>query len=102
MSDPVKTITNRIKRRCDALAPIVLRHQSSDRWQSVLFDGGHHRIELIMRGARIGEALAALQDEIDIADFPIPGHLLAEIRVSGIDRGEDEALVTLSAMTIES
>lgn len=102
MSDPVKGIANRIKRRCDALAPTVLRHASSDPWRSVLFDGGHHRIELSMRGDLIAEALDALREEIEVDDFAIPGHLVAEIRLAAIHREDDEALVTLDALTITS
>jgi len=102
MSDPVKGIANRIKRRCEALAPIMLRHERSDPWQSVLFDGGRHRIELSLRGTRVAEALEALQAEIAMGDFAIPGHLVAEIHVAAVNCDKDEALVTLDALTIKS
>lgn len=100
MIDPVKAITNRIDRRCGALAITALRRGESDPWQSLTFDGGRHRIELSLSGLRIDEALDALREEIGALDFAIPGHMIAEIRISGIERKDGEALVRLDAMTI--
>ncbi|WP_340314089.1 hypothetical protein [Rhizorhabdus argentea] len=100
MSDPVKAITSRIDRRCGALATTVLGRSESDPWQSLTFDGGRHQIELRFSGLRIDDALDALREEIGGPDFAIPGHMIAEIRISGIERSDGEALVRLDAMTI--
>jgi hypothetical protein len=100
MSDPIKAITSRIDRRCGALATTALRRGESDPWQSLTFDGGRHRIELSLSGLRIDDALDALREEIGAADFAIPGHMIAEIRIADIERHDGEALVRLDAMTI--
>ncbi|MET0377172.1 MAG: hypothetical protein ABW128_23300 [Rhizorhabdus sp.] len=101
MSDAIRAITGRIRRRCGALAGLSLEQSASDPWQSLLFDGGRHQVTLRLDGDRIEEAIVALQDEIGVPDFIIPGHLVAEINVAGIDRCAGHALVRLDAVTIQ-
>lgn len=102
MSDPVKAITGRIRRRCAALATIAVGAGSSAPWQSLLFDGGRHRIALSIRGERVSEAIEAIRDQIGTDDFAIPGHLIAEIRMTDVDHSSDETLVTIDALTIKA
>ena len=102
MSDPLKAIARRITRRCLPYATAAIREGRSEPWRSLLFDGARHRIALIISGERIDEAIAAMRDEVDLADFAITGHLIAELRVTEVDRNGGDALVTLDALTIES
>ncbi|KKC27412.1 hypothetical protein [Sphingomonas sp. SRS2] len=102
MTDPIKAITGRIRRRCGSLADLSLEQGISDPWQSLLFDGGRHHIALRLDGERIDEAIVALQDEVGVPDFVIPGHLVAEISVAAIDRCADHALIKLDAVTIRN
>lgn len=102
MSDPVKAIANRIRHRCASLAETHLNHAESEGWQSLLFDGGRHRIDLRVSGARLDEALDALRAEVEVADFTIPGHLVADIQLANIRRNAGEALVRLEALTIRN
>lgn len=102
MSDPVNAITGRIRQRCAALATTTVSARSSAPWQSLLFDGGRHRITLSIRGERVDDAIEAIRDEISSDDFAIAGHLLAKIRMTSIDHSGGHALVTLDAMTIQA
>lgn len=102
MSDPVKAIAGRIRRRCAALATTTISQQSSVPWQSLLFEGGRHHIALSISGERVNEAINAIRDEIAAADFAISGHVIAEIRMTDIDRSGEDTLVTLDALTIEA
>jgi hypothetical protein len=100
MSDPVKAIVRRLRRRCADWAEIELDHGTTEAWNSLLFDGGRHRIDLRLRGAAVATALDALPAELDAADFTIPGHLIAELRLVHQEHGDGEATVQLEALTI--
>ena len=100
MADPIKAIVGHIRRRCDGLALLSIERGDSHPWQSLLFDGGRHHIALRLQGNRVEEAIAELRDEIGAAEFIIPGHLIAEISLAGIDQDMNTALVRLDAMTI--
>lgn len=100
MSDPVKAIARRLQRLCKAIADTSIREERSHGWQSLLFDGGRHRIALALSGERVDEAIGAIHEEIGRADFMICGHLIADIRVAGIERGANDTLVTVEALTI--
>lgn len=102
MSDPVKAIARRVARRCLPFATAALSNGSSRPWRSLLFDGARHHITFSISGARLDEAIEAVRDEVDTADFAIAGHLVAELRVAGVIRTGDEALITLDALTIEA
>lgn len=102
MADAVKAIAGRIRRRCGALADLSLEGSDSTSWQSLLFDGGRHRIEIRLGGDRVDAAIEALSDEIATPDFEIPGHLVAEINIIGIDRDAGDAVVRLDALTIQA
>jgi hypothetical protein len=100
MSDPIKVITRFIRQRCGGLADLSVERGDSDRWQSLLFDGGRHHIALRLDGDRVEEAIGLLRDEAAAPDLIIPGHLLVDISITGVDRSLGGALVRLEALTI--
>lgn len=102
MADAVKAIAGRIRRRCGDLADLLLEGSDSAPWQSLLFDGGRHRIAIRLDGEKVDEAIEALCDEITAPGFEIPGHVVAEINVTGIDRDAGHAVVRLDALTIQA
>lgn len=102
MTDAVKAITGRIRRRCGDLADLLLEGSDSASWQSLLFDGGRHRIAIRLGGDRVDAAIEALRDEIAAPDFEIPGHVVAEINITAIDRDAGDAVIRLDALTIQA
>lgn len=100
MSDPVKAITRHIRERCGGLADLSVERGDSDHWQSLLFDGGLHHIALRLDGDHIEEAISVLRREIDTPDFAIPGHLLADLSITAIDRNPSYAVIKIEALTI--
>lgn len=99
MSDPVRIMAGRLRRRCAPLAATSLGESRSEPWQSLLFDGGRHRFALCLDGPALDAAVDAIRDEIG-GEFKIPGHIIAEIRVTGVDRHERRAKISLEALTI--
>lgn len=100
MSDPVRIIARRLGRCCAPLAIATLDDRRSEPWQSLLFDGGRHSFALRLDGAGLDDAVAAIRDEI-AADFAVPGHVVADIRVVGVDRDDRQTVVSFEALTIE-
>lgn len=102
MSDPVKAIARSIGGRCTPFATTAIRHRRSAQWQSLLFDGARHRIGLAVRGERRDKALAAVRDAVSAGDLAISGHLIVDLRIADVECGDEEALVTLEALTVEA
>lgn len=100
MSDPVRIIAGRLRRRCATLAIATLDGRRSEPWQSLLFDGGRHRFTLRLDGTCLDSAIDAIRDEI-ATGLAVPGHILADLRVIGVDRAEHQAMVSFEALTIE-
>jgi hypothetical protein len=102
MSDPVKAITNRLKRSCKPFADLSLERASTSDWRSLLFDGARHHIEVDLSGSGIDAALTALQETAASPDFAIGGHLIADIQTTVTARNGKTASVVVDVLTIEN
>lgn len=100
MSDPVKAIVRRLHHNCRPFAELTLDQGRSEQWNSLLFDGGRHRLDLCLRGSGREEVLDALPVWIADEGFTIPGHLIADIRLVSIDHRNDHTGLCLEALTI--
>ncbi len=67
-------------------------------WASATFIGARHTIRLT---ARDENALAAWLADLPEAQFRLPGHLVVDVAISGIDRRSGIADVAIEALTIE-
>jgi hypothetical protein len=68
------------------------------RWASATFVGAQHRIALSVEGDGV-DAWIALLDEVD---FPLKGHLVADLVVATIERDGERASLGLEVLTVES
>lgn len=102
MTDPVNAIARQIRRRCGSLAIAEIRDRRSKPWSSLLFDGARHRIGFSLSGHHVAEAIDAIEADIADDDFVIAGHIVAELQLVAVDRGDDSALLTIEALTIET
>ncbi|ATE64819.1 hypothetical protein [Rhizorhabdus dicambivorans] len=102
MSDPVKAITGVLRQCCDPPATLRIERGESRAWQSLLFDGARHHIRLGLSGGRLDGALDRLRQALAVPDFVIPGHIVADIRLSAVDHEGEHAVLTLEALTIEA
>lgn len=100
MSDPVKAIVRRLHHNCRPFAELTLDHGESEEWNSLLFDGGRHRLKLCLRGSGREEVVDALPVWIADEGFTIPGHLIADIRLVAVNHGDDHTELRLEALTI--
>lgn len=68
------------------------------RWASVTFTGARHRLTLeASAGAALDRWLAALPEH----EFALSGHIVADLAVAGMRRGEDRTEIDLEVLTVE-
>lgn len=94
-SDPHRALMRALIARADG---VHIESSSSEPWASVTFTGARHKATL-----RIGDIHAANQfaEGIDVAEFALPGHILADIEVVAIRPDLDIIFVDLEALTVE-
>jgi hypothetical protein len=81
---------------------ILLSSLRSCDWQSLTFTGERHEIALRITGQDSDEALARLADNLQDAEFSIPGHVVADIALAGPPNHDEDGSITveLEALTI--
>ena len=71
-------------------------------WASITFAGERHCLVLRLPGPGAQAALDAFLDGLEERDFPMRGHILADIEAAGIEReAEGQIRLTLEALTVE-
>lgn len=81
---------------------ILLTEFRSTDWQSLTFTGEQHKIRLRIPAPGASEIASQLVNGLAEADFSIPGHVVADIAMSGEpERQEDGAIVLeIEALTV--
>ncbi len=67
-------------------------------WASVTFTGARHWVALSVGPARAAEIAALLPDH----EFDLPGHLVADIVVTGTKPDGERTLLEIEALTVET
>ncbi len=67
-------------------------------WASVTFTGARHWFSLSVGPARADQIAARLPD----AEFDLPGHLVADIVVTGTRSDGDRTILDIEALTVET
>ncbi len=67
-------------------------------WASVTFTGARHWVALSVGPARADEIAAMLPDH----EFDLPGHLVADIAVTGTRVDGDRTVIEIEALTVET
>jgi len=62
---------------------ILLTSIHSVDWQSLTFTGERHEIELRVPGPNSGEIVERMCERLEVAEFSIPGVIVADIAVRG-------------------
>jgi hypothetical protein len=85
---------------------LVLEEIRSRSWASVTFSGARHVITFRLSGPGCEEAADAFLTALDVAEFEMRGHLMADIALVSREslRGEaaeSEVRISLEALTVE-
>ena len=81
---------------------LLIQCRSTD-WQSLTFVGERHEMKLRILGPDAEITYAALTGDLSEAEFPLTGHVLADVAVFGAPtRGTDGSIsFAVEALTIE-
>ena len=71
-------------------------------WCSATFIGARHDIELVWIGAMAHAQASAMAAQLPEAELPLSGHIVADVEVGAVTRGEDGAVhLCVGLLTIE-
>lgn len=77
--------------------PIAIASHAAREWRSATFTGARHVVEACgTRGDALDAWLATLQDD----ELAVPGHVVAELRVSAREGAGDAARFRLEGVTV--
>jgi len=81
---------------------ILLTEFRSTEWQSLTFMGERHRLRFRIPGSTAGEVVRTLTNELQDAEFSIPGQIVADIAIVGEPEsgGDGSVSVDIEALTI--
>jgi hypothetical protein len=70
-------------------------------WASVTFTGARHELAVTLSGSDAEVAAARFADGLDVAEFRLRGHILADIELVSSEVAEDGVRLRLEALTVE-
>jgi hypothetical protein len=82
-------------------AGFVLEEIRSRHWASVTFRGARHELAFRLEGDGAEEMAGRFLSGLNARDFPLPGHLLADVTLLADDRRPGCARIRLEALTVE-
>ncbi len=94
-ANPHRGLTNALLKLA---TPAEMRSSRDRPWASVTFTGARHWFALSIGPAR-AEAVTALLPDYE---FEIPGHLVADIVVTGTRPDGDRIILDIEALTVET
>ena len=82
-------------------AGFVLEEVRSRPWASVTFQGARHELAFRLEGEAAEAAAGRFLSGLQPRDFPLRGHLLADLSVVAEERRPGFARIRLEALTVE-
>jgi hypothetical protein len=79
----------------------VVEEMNSRRWASVTFQGARHALVLRLGGEGAEAAAARFLSGLQARNFPLRGHLLADLSLVAEERRPQSARIRLEALTVE-
>jgi hypothetical protein len=70
-------------------------------WASVTFTGARHELAFTVSGPDAETAVARLADNLEVAEFRLRGHILADIALVSSEVVGDGVRLRLEALTVE-
>lgn len=81
-----------------ASAAVIITRSDASRWASATFNGARHELVL---AATASEAVERWLSDLPEADLPLPGHLVADLKIVAMAQSEQALTVTLEVLTVE-
>jgi hypothetical protein len=80
---------------------LIFEDIRSRAWASVTFTGARHELALLICGDDAERAAAGFSENLDLAEFRMRGHILADIALASREPCPDGVRLRLEALTVE-
>ena len=105
-NDATTALLRAIRARFGDFRAVAFEEIVSRSWASVTFTGARHEIALRLDGERAEDAACAFTDVLEVAEFKLRGHILADIALVSEMRsrhpdGTPFVRIRLEALTVE-
>ena len=99
--DPHRLLLRAIREKAerDGIARIV--SSSSEAWASATFRGARHSLSLHLEGDGTSDRASRLAETLGLAEFCLPGHLVADIALTGRNTDAAGTTIEIEALTLE-
>ena len=101
MTDAGSALFASVRNRFAHFGGFLLEESRSRRWASVTFQGARHEIAFRLDGEGAEAEAERFLSSLDARDFPLRGHLLADISLLAQERRPGFARIRLEALTVE-
>jgi hypothetical protein len=101
LTDSATALLQSIRVRFATFAGFTLEEVRSRRWASVTFQGHRHEIQFKLEGTGAEEVASRFLSGLEARDFPMRGHLLADLSLEFEERRPGFARIRLEALTVE-
>ena len=79
---------------------LLIAVESTD-WRSLTFTGERHALQLRVPGPESAEIVGLMCSGIEEAELSIPGAIVADIKIAGVDQAADESTnISIEALTV--
>ena len=101
LTDAATALLEAVRASLASFAGYVLEEIRSRRWASVTFQGARHELVFRLEGEGAEEAAARFLGGLQARNFPLRGHLLADVSLVSEERRPGAARIRLEALTVE-
>ncbi|HEX2763306.1 MAG TPA: hypothetical protein VHM92_05605 [Allosphingosinicella sp.] len=101
MNDAATSFLRAVRAGVAWFSGFVLEEMRSRAWASVTFAGCRHQLSFRLQGEGAEEAAAALLGGLSAREFPMRGHLLADVAIVSQERRPGSVRISLEALTVE-
>jgi len=99
--DPHRLLMQAVRAEAERDGIARVTANSSEAWASATFRGARHGLSLHLDGADADNRAARLAERLGAVEFRLPGHLVADITVTGRSTTPEGAAMEIEALTLE-
>lgn len=101
LTDAATALLQAVRVSFASFAGYVLEEIRSRRWASVTFQGARHELAFRLEGEGAEEAASRFLSGLHARNFPLRGHLVADVSLVSEERRPGLARIRLEALTVE-
>ena len=101
LNDSTSSLLRAIRAAVTDRIGLTIEEIRSRAWASVTFSGARHELVLRLEGAEADTVADAFLARLDVAEFAIRGHIMADIALVWQERRPGCARIALEALTVE-